>query len=169
MADMSPVWLLDVDGVINANRPGWGGQPMREQVWSRFDGNPYLLQWAPALVDRIRTLHLDKTVEVRWCTTWCPEVDQLERLWSLPALRSSLTANPLPRGMECWPLKLAAAVEVLAEGRPLIWTDDEAIPMAGPARDALTSAGRTLLIAPRPSRGLQPDHLSLIEAFAASP
>jgi hypothetical protein len=162
-----PVWLLDVDGVLNTVRPGWGGPPRRSLVWSSADNTSYAIRWAPALLDRVRALHDDGKVEIRWCTTWCPEADRLERLWRLPSLARSLDADPMPRGADCWPLKLDAALGVLAEGRRLIWTDDEALPAPGPDRDVLTTGGRALLIAPRPQRGLQPTDLDLIEKFAA--
>jgi hypothetical protein len=161
-----PVWLLDVDGVINTIRPGWRAAPRKSLVWSGADNTSYLLRWSPLLIDRIRAVHTDGRVEVRWCTTWCPEAERLESLWRLPALVRALDADPMPRGAQCWPLKLAAAWEVLAEGRRLIWTDDEALPPPGPARDDLTADGRALLIAPRANRGLQPADLHLIEKFA---
>lgn len=62
-------------------------------------------------------------------------------------------------------MKLAAARAVLAEDRGLVWTDDEAISAHGADYDPLIAGGRGLLIAPRPSRGLQPDDLDRIEAF----
>jgi hypothetical protein len=161
-----PVWLLDVDGVVNTTSPGWGAAPGGSLVWSGADNMSYLLCWAPLLVDRIRALHTGGKVEVRWCTTWCPEAERLEKLWQLPELARALDAEPMPRGPECWPLKLAAARDVLAEGRRLIWTDDEALPPPGPDRDELTADGRALLIAPRANRGLQPAELELIEKFA---
>ena len=65
--------------------------------------------------------------------------------------------------------KLAAALDVVErEGRRLVWTDDDAIPLAGPGLDRLTvRPARTLLVRPAPLRGLQPDHLDVIEAFLA--
>ncbi|MDR7276071.1 hypothetical protein [Catenuloplanes atrovinosus] len=162
----APVWLLDVDGVINAKRPGWGGPPLRREVYSAEDDYAYPIRFAPALIVRIKELIKAEAVEVRWCTTWCPEAYRLERLWSLPPLGSALTRRPLPRGAECWPLKLAAARDVVhTEGRRLIWTDDEALPPPGPDRDALTADGRGLLIAPDSRRGLQPEHLDEIARF----
>jgi hypothetical protein len=161
-----PVWLLDVDGVINTIKPGWGAAPRKSLVWSGADNTSYVLRWSPLLVDRIRALHDGGRVEVRWCTTWCPEAERLESLWRLPTLARALDADPMPRGPQCWPLKLAAARQVLAEGRRLIWTDDEALPAPGPERDELTTDGRALLIAPRANRGLQPADLHLIEKFA---
>jgi len=162
-----PVWLLDVDGVVNTTRPGWGGPPRRTSVWSGADKTSYVIRWAPALIDRIRDLHLAGAVEVRWCTTWCPEAERLERLWGLPPLVRTLDAEPMPRGSDCWPLKLAAARYVLASGHRLIWTDDEALPEPGPVREELTAGGRALLIAPRANRGLQPEELDHIARFAA--
>lgn len=165
-ADEKPVWLLDVDGVLNVTRPGWGGPPLYQRVWSNSDKRSYPMRWSSVLMDRIRGLHKDGAVELRWCTTWCPDADRLEELWRLPRLQRALDAQPMPRGADCWPLKLAAARAVLAEGRRLIWTDDEALPPEGPAREELTGGGRALLIAPRASRGLRPADLDEIEAFA---
>jgi hypothetical protein len=162
-----PVWLLDVDGVLNATRPSGDEQPRWQEVWSESDQIAYPVRWSPGLIKRIRELHLTGRVELRWCTTWCPDADELEYLWDLPPLKRSLTADPMPRGPQCWPLKLAAAREVLADDRRLIWTDDEALPKPGPARDELVADGRALLIAPNPARGLRPEDLDRIEAFAA--
>ncbi|MCM0677649.1 hypothetical protein NCC78_23600 [Micromonospora phytophila] len=160
-----PVWLLDVDGVINANRPGWGGPPRKSQVWSDTDRVPYVVRWAPALIDRIRLLHESGMVDVRWCTTWCPDAHRLEYLWRLPPLARAISADPMPRGPACWPLKLAAARAALAEGRRLVWTDDDALPAPGRLRDELTASGQALLIAPKSNRGLQPEDLDRIESF----
>jgi hypothetical protein len=162
-----PVWLLDVDGVLNASRPAWSATPRHRSVWSHTDQASYPLRWAPELIARIRALHVEGRAEVRWCTTWCLDADELEHLWGLPELERALTADPMPRGSACWPLKLAAARAVLDDGRRLIWTDDDALPKPGPERDELTANGLALLIAPRPHRGLTPADLDRIEAFAA--
>ncbi|MEH1011707.1 hypothetical protein V6U90_01065 [Micromonospora sp. CPCC 206060] len=161
-----PVWLLDVDGVVNAARPGWDGPPRSGVAWSDTDRYEYRLRWAPALVERIRALHRSGLLEVRWCSTWCPDATALERLWQLPPLDRALTASPVPPGAHSWPLKLAAAHQVLATGRRLVWTDDDAIPTAEPVLDAAVNAGRALLIRPSPRRGLQPEDLAAVETFA---
>ncbi|MFY1686902.1 hypothetical protein [Plantactinospora sp. WMMB782] len=164
--ELPPVWLLDVDGVVNARRPGWGRPVRRADVWSETDRCEYPLRWAGALVDRIRTLHASGLVEVRWCSTWCPEADLLERLWRLPALGRALDCDPVPKGELGWPVKLAAARAVLAGGRTLVWTDDEAIPAGDRVLDRAVARGIALLIAPDPGRGLRPADLDAIEAFA---
>jgi hypothetical protein len=158
-----PIWLLDVDGVINATRPGWSAPP--RTAWVYADGERWRMRWAPAMLDRLRQLHAGGAVEVRWSTTWCAWADQLERIWNLPALARAFTA-PLT-GREAADAKLAVARAVLADGRRLIWTDDTEVPRLGPLYDELANGGRGLLIAPAPRYGLQRDHLDAIEAFTA--
>lgn len=156
-----PVWLLDVDGVLNASRPGWGGAPRNGTAYSVGVGYP--MRWAPRLMDRIYALHEAHRVEIRWCTTWCDAADQVERLFGLPRFdrvwSHELTGDAAARA------KLDAARDVLDRQRRLIWTDDTAVPLDGPVRDELTRSGHALLIAPSPRRGLQPEDLDAIEAF----
>ncbi|MGO4258139.1 hypothetical protein [Marmoricola sp. RAF53] len=158
-----PIWLLDVDGVLNANRPGWSERPRQAIAYAA--GEPFKMRWSATLLNKISDLHTTGRVELRWCTTWCPWADQLEQIFGLPPLARSIP-EPMPSS-GAWPdAKVGAARNVLREGRPLIWTDDEAIPPEGPPRDALTNADvPTLLIEPLPNRGLQPAHLARIEQF----
>ncbi|HEX8627100.1 MAG TPA: HAD domain-containing protein [Catenuloplanes sp.] len=160
-----PVWLLDVDGVLNAARPGWRAPPRSDNAYSA--GTMYRMRWAPALLDRIRGLHRADQVEIRWCTTWCSDADQVERVFALPRLDRCWFDDLT--GAAAASAKLAAARDVLAAGRRLIWTDDAVVPTSGPVYDELTAAGRALLIAPSPRRGLQPEHLDAIEEFTTDP
>lgn len=161
--NLAPVWLLDVDGVINTSRPGWSAAPRSGHAYAY--GNSYKLRWAPALITRIRDLHKAGIVEVRWCTTWCAYADQLERLWALPPLGRAFTDDI--NGHTAAEAKLAAARQVLTEGRRLIWTDDTEVPQWGEVHDELIADGRALLIRPKGSTGLQPEHMDAIEAFAS--
>ncbi len=158
------MWLLDVDGVINATRPGWSAAPRRGMAYCLGDG--YQMRWAPGLVRRIREVAAGGDVTVRWCTTWCAEAEQLERLFGLPPLerawREPISAGAAPTA------KLVAARAVLAGGQRLVWTDDDALPGDSAVREALTAGGRALLIAPRPNRGLQPEHVEAIASFLAA-
>ncbi|WP_433076425.1 HAD domain-containing protein [Dactylosporangium sp. CA-052675] len=157
-----PVWLLDVDGVINVKRPGWGAAPLQGRAYAL--GAEWRLRWAPALVQRIRRLHRDGVAEVRWCSTWCAWPGEVERLFKLPGLDRAFGEVP-----DFSVAKLAAARTVLREGRRLVWTDDVEVPEPGPLHDELVRDGRALLIRPDPRRGLQPRHLDAIEAFCTTP
>lgn len=161
--DPRPVWLLDVDGVINANKPGWGAAPRRISCAG------FTIRWAPALLDRIRQIHRSGLAEIRWSTTWCGFPDQLAELSR--ALRVDLPQAFTDRPMsKTWAeVKAEAAVAVLAEGRRLVWTDDDEATVAPDFYPELVPAvagGRALLIAPRSNRGLQPADMDAIEAFA---
>lgn len=164
---MKAIWLLDVDGVINASRAGWSAAPRTKTA---LEGGliPWKIRFAPQLVRRIRVLHESGLVEVQWCTTWCPDATQLEHMFGFPALARALSdADASAKGEVTRSAKVAAALAVLADGRRLVWTDDDAIPELGPERAELDAAG-ALLIAPRANRGLRPEHLEQIETFLRS-
>ena len=161
------VWLLDVDGVINANKPGWGGPPRRATACS--EGTGFVPRWAPALLDRIRTLDRTGMVDIRWSTTWCTDTDELHRLFRIGPFQPAFRDRPANK---TWAeLKVEAALQILDDGRRLIWTDDAEVDVARRLYPQLAEAeaeacGRALLIAPKPNRGLQPEHMDQIEAFA---
>lgn len=158
----SPVWLLDVDGVVNASEPEWGAAPHHGTAHAL--GAPYRMRWAPALVDRIRALHTGGRAEIVWCTTWCAYASQLERLFRLPPLDRAFADAAV--GEQADALKVDAARRVLAGGRRLIWTDDEVVPLPGSELHAeLTRSGRALLIRPRSRSGLTRDDMLAVEAF----
>ncbi len=162
---MATVWLLDVDGVVNADRPGWHMAPFTRTVYA---DRPFKLRWGPPLIPRLRRLHQDGAVELRWCTTWCPWAHLLEQTWGLPELVRTLTDEACgdwsPGRVDAAKTNVARAV--LAAGDRLIWTDDTAVPSSGPVRDELERGGRSLLIRPAARRGLRPAHMDEIEAFA---
>ncbi len=123
-----------------------------------YKGTGWPVKWSPALMARIRSIHLSGSVEILWATSWCGYTDQLERLFRLPALDSVYSMSMDNE------TKLAAAENVVESGRKLIWTDDEAIPFQGPVYDKLMYHG-SLLIAPKPNKGLRPEHLDQIDNF----
>ena len=163
-----PVWLLDVDGVLNGTgRAGWHAPPRTGTAYS--DGVGYTFRWAPQLIQAIRALL--PQVEVRWATTWIDAgTGQVEKLLGLPALpiayppdTARRSTSPDFRSAHLL-AKTRAAVEVVRSGHRLIWTDDDAIPLSGQDRDILDAAG-ALLIAPDTRRGLRPHHLDQIQSF----
>lgn len=157
-----PVWLLDVDGVVNATRAGWSAAPHSGEVFAQ--GIWWKFRWAPPLVAFIRDTVERGRAEVRWATTWIQHTRELEALFSLPELPAAFT-EPADGGFPNGKLQAALTV-VEQEHRPLIWTDDDAIPQLGPFRSRLDQAPHgSLLIAPKPNRGLRPEHVEQIDAF----
>lgn len=161
---LPPVWLLDVDGVINGHphHAGWGDPPKRV--------SPGPVYYEPRLIDRIRAIHAAGMAEVRWCTTWCDfriPLAKLEQALDVEFERA-FTVRPMSK---TWAeLKTEAAVAVLEGGRRLVWTDDDEADVASgfyPVLGEAVADGRALLIAPDSNRGLQPEHLELIEEFAS--
>jgi hypothetical protein len=163
-----PVWLLDVDGVLNAGRPGWGAKP--GQGDASFERMTFRMRWAPPLIARLAAYHRAGVAEIRWATTWVDEIAQIEALMGLPAFPTAFSGLPEGPQFKVPGLKADAALEVVeGEGRALIWTDDDAIPLSGPLLDRLNSAGPPiLLVAPNPRRGLQAADLDRIDEFLAA-
>lgn len=165
-----PVWLLDVDGVINADHPEavWGGPPASGRVLGGND--PFLLTWSPLLIARIREIALTGAAEIQWASTWCTgaATRQLEEMWGLPELTDAFDATG-PRA-DVGLLKYSAALDILESDRRLIWTDDDEVPHRNdpPCDLSMLAASRpSVLIAPHPETGLTPDHMRRIEAFCA--
>lgn len=160
-----PVWLLDVDGVLNANRPSWGAAP--QQALVAAGGGQWKFKFSPHVTGFVRGTVLSGAAEVRWSTTWVPWRADVEAAFRLPEIPVAFTLN----GDEEWrtvdEAKIAAALHVVeAERRPLVWTDDEVVPATGPVRERLESAGvPVLLLAPRSNRGLQPADVEAITEF----
>jgi hypothetical protein len=159
----APVWLLDVDGVLNADYPAWDEEPARDVATA--NGWEYPMTWSPSLVERIKGLHDSGLVEVRWSTTWVSHADELERVFGLD-LKLAFPADEYSISRA----KQGAALRVVDhERRALIWTDDDVVPLVGTLRDYLDDHEvPTLLIKPSFSEGLTPTHIDQITAFARS-
>lgn len=157
-----PVMLLDVDGVLNAFQGGGWGPLRRSKV-----GFP--IRWAPPLIQRLRDLHHDGTVEIRWSTTWCGFPAQLAQLEELFRFHCERAFTDRPMSKTWGDLKVEAALQVLGEYRRLIWADDqeaEAGRRLFPRIAAAEREGRALLVCPDSVLGLQPEQLDQIEEFA---
>jgi hypothetical protein len=148
--------LLDVDGVLNASRAGWSRGPTKG--WAYANSQAWRMQFEPQVMSKLRALNSRPDVRVLWATTWVGDTDQLEQLFRLPALLSAGTESMSHLD------KLAAAMEVLYSGDRLIWIDDEAIPATGKIYEWVDK-GDALLIVPKSSRGLRPEHFDKIDAF----
>lgn len=179
MSDV-PVWLLDIDGVINVpvKTPP---VPWRADQWA-YDrasnrSGSFNIGWSRVVVDFINGLHAAGTVEVRWHTTWQHDAQAVADLVGLAvfpvaeapewAEAGRYVAKALREGLPDWWKVPAALLVVQQEQRPLIWTDDD---IAYDLRTFDKAANfdahqRTLLISPDDRRGLVPKHFRQIRQF----
>lgn len=163
---MKTVWLLDVDGVLNASRSGWSAPP--RTVTAYADGRAFRLRFETKLLMRIKAVHDSGRAEVRWATTWCDHAAELHRVLPFGPFEVAFGKRPISKTYD--EQKIDAALGVLDAGDRLIWTDDSVVPIARrayPQFDRAEMREQALLIAPHSSRGLRPEHMDEIEAFAA--
>ena len=186
--DTRPLWLLDVDGVLNAvtSSPDPAVWPDWRQGTARASGEDWPIRFSPTVAATVRRLHESGLAEVRWLTTWGAEAnDALRALLDLPAFavvapgvapavpaatRDEASAfhgaTAAGRSGEWW--KLSAVRDLLArERRPLIWTDDDLRHEQDAVAWARSQVPRPLLVAPAGATGLTPGHLREIEEFCA--
>jgi hypothetical protein len=180
-----PVWLLDVDGIVNAigRKPDPSVWPRDQWVVGSAQGWPILA--ATPVLDFIRAVHSQNLAEIRWHTTWQETAQgELTDLLGLPLLPvmpcPEFHSNVAPAGGSSlsgdgwW--KLPAALRVVhEEKRQLIWTDDdleiESRRKGGLQGLPLNLSGSesTLLLSPRMSQGLGRRHLRMIAEFLNRP
>ena len=165
----APVWLLDVDGVLNANRPGWGAPP--RQGTAHYGSETFRMRWAPKLMVELVQLHREGMVDLRWATTWVDHIDSVQALFGLPAFPLAFSRLSAAPQVKAPGLKMDAALQVVeTERRALIWTDDDAIDADPLLVPRLRASGQPLLlIRPDPRRGLQPADLQAIAEFIRNP
>lgn len=170
-----PVWLLDIDGVINALARGRVRGSWPRSAWLRTVASaeipgrgPMVLPILAArpVLDFVTQVHRSGAAEVRWHSTWREAaVTELAPALGLPPIPISSAPEWTQRPTGGW-WKLPEARRVLASGRPLVWTDDD-LPVFAHELGDLTTRGDALLIGPDPIVGLTRPELDQIAAFLA--
>jgi len=156
-----PLWLLDVDGVVNALDPGQHAWP----DFTTFRARGFTIRYSPSLLARVAALHAQGRVEVRWLTTWWETANQhLGEAFGLPELVVANTEQEFSARGQWW--KLPVAQRLRAEtGRRLVWTDDD-LTHVDDAVDWVRAQGdEVLAISPNTYVGLTPADLDTIEAW----
>lgn len=178
-----PVWLLDVDGVLNAVQthkpPRSTGWP--DDCWRYLDGlagdATFPIVAAEPVLEFIRAVHEDGLAEVRWLTTWeaGDYIDGLAEALDLPQfpIAGRLTEEAPESGTGWfwwWKLPIAQRVYGETRDRRLVWTDDD-ISYHRPAKQWAASQPRGTLLAlsPNTGTGLIPVHLDKIRRFLEAP
>jgi hypothetical protein len=133
--ELPPVWLLDVDGVLNAVSSKPDGSVWPRNAWLEGVAEGWPIKAAEPVLRFVRDVHAAGVAEIRWHTTWQEAAQgELTQLLGFP----DLPLQPCPEfhsgvnaaggsslGPGDW-WKLPAAHRVLRdEGRRLLWTDDD--------------------------------------------
>lgn len=179
------MWLLDVDGVLNATKTGRDASvwPAWRTGRARAAGITWPITWAPPVMQAIRRVHAAGRTDIWWLTTWLDEANgSLARLLGLPPLPvvprpARSPADRVPHGFlgvqagvpgGWWKLDAARQLLDPYPDRPLVWTDDELAWQGGARAWAQQRRAPTLLVAPDTDTGLAPDDVAAIEAFCAA-
>jgi hypothetical protein len=165
----TPVWLLDVDGVLNAvtSEPDLAVWADYRSGYATARGRRWPITWSPTVVEAVRTAHRSGAAEVLWLTTWEEDANgDLADLLGLPRLplagRADRTTDEPARGW--WKLQVARRVHEQDPSRPLLWTDDD---LAFDTEAGTWISSRGLGISPRTSAGLDAADLDTIASFIA--
>ncbi len=184
-ADDRAVWLLDVDGVLNAAAMGPGSQqwPHWRTGYAMADGSSWPITWAPPVVEAITRVHDSGRAEIVWLTTWLEDANTslghllgLPRFPVLPYPDGDATHGPqgfpgVRAGTPTpwWKLRAARRLLDPQPRRPLVWTDDDLAHEDGARNWARQRLGPALLVAPATDVGLTADDLHAIEEFCVHP
>ncbi len=167
---MTALWLLDVDGVLNAvtDRPSRSVWPDWTRITAQAQGVDWPIWFSPSVVRFICQAQDSGLAEVRWLTTWESEANgQLGQRLGLPSCTVAGFADPCSCGDEgCgeWWKWCAAKAAVAAEpGRPIVWTDDDLRYEVAAKRWA--EAHGVLALAPDPRTGLTPSDLKTVGSY----
>ncbi len=179
-AGTRPVWLLDIDGVINAitKKPDPSVWP-RDQ-WVRttaFSGDD--IEWpilaATPVLDFLRRVHEKGRAEIWWHSTWQHYSVNVGMALDLPewpvldcpefAEQETFIATPLVERERVW-WKFPAVQRLLVQGKRLLWTDDDA-KFQLDFRKKREWEPQALVVAPHETTGLAPRHLRHIDRWLA--
>lgn len=171
-----PVWLLDLDGVVNAASRTFPTHAWPAETWQGIEvedeeGITWPIKAARPVVEFIKGVHEAGRAEIRWHTTWQAHALHVGRQIGLPDFGVQEAPEYKEYGAEGW-WKSPAARRILAEeGRDLVWTDDDAdLELGRDERMELATLGRRLLIVCPDSRtGLCRKHLRRIDKFLHNP
>lgn len=155
MSDI-PIILLDVDGCLNSVCGLWD----MPEHFQEFEAQGFYIRYDPAVVEFFNDLHTSGRAEVRMLTTWYSCLPDLSPSGILPFPAANTDEEFLAGGW--W--KLPVAQRVHAEGRPVIWIDDDII-FEQQARNWIEQENDILAISPKTHEGLTSQHLEEITAW----
>jgi hypothetical protein len=155
MSDI-PIILLDWDGCVNAVCSLWD----MPEHFREFEAQGFYIRYDPVVVEFFNDLHTSGRAEVRFLSTWYSCLPDLAPSGILPFPAANTAEEFLA---ENW-WKLPVAQRVHAEGRPVIWIDDD-LAYEVTARNWIEQEDNVLAISPRTHEGLTDSHLEEISAW----
>jgi hypothetical protein len=181
---MKPIWLLDIDGVLNAV-PFQGNHPWGEMKRVR-NKQGFKLTVSPAVIEFINDVHNAGLVEIVWNTMWQDQANtDFAPLFGLP---TNLTIGGKETHPDDWDFKMPFGYNFMHANpeRRIIWTDDD-LPLSearnvhevanglfeiGNLEDremeSILIAKNRLFIQPETHLGLLPEHIEAISRFILS-
>ena len=189
-----PLWLLDVDGVLNAvtrwpDRSAWSDWASGSAATGAYR---WPIWWSPTVTATVAELHATGVVEVRWLTTWGRHAnEELRELLGLPAFEvagePTRSADPTAGGAAAtsdaashaevagagardpltgrwWKFDVVRALHDAEPDRRIVWTDDDLAFQAG-VRAWMHAHVACLLVAPTAQVGLTSRQLQHIRDY----
>jgi hypothetical protein len=184
-----PLWLLDVDGVLNAVVSEKAKPP---KVWPADSWRDFLadattstyiplifrILVAEPVLDLVRRAHGEGLAEVRWLTTWEEHdlvLTELAPKLGLPEfpIAGRQAENLSPRYSDYswwWKLPIVQRIHAEDPGRDILWTDDD-LSSSRPANAWVKTRpkGQILGISPDSRIGLIPAHVTKITKWLEPP
>jgi hypothetical protein len=164
---VKPLWLLDIDGVINAC-PASGEAPDCWKEWVRKDVVNFAGTWpiliAEEVIAFLNFVHYADLAEIRWHSTWQEESEQVALAFGLPTFEVQACPEAIRNGTVHW--WKFPAVQREARERRVLWTDDDVrhhLPVIERARLRVDHGVK--IICPDAWQGLTPQDLEDIEVF----
>lgn len=166
MSDATPIWFLDIDGVINAVCERFPKGFTDWQVLRSHLG--YRITYSPTVIAELNEVDRQGLAHIYWLTTWCEEAQILAKdigvdEFPLAATKADMVAST---SSSWWKLDVVRAWVAQNPGRRFVWTDDD-LAFDRDAFEFLAAlpAGQALAIAPKTRDGLTFEQLVLIEEF----
>ena len=194
---MTPLLLLDVDGVLNAlsdELPDTSVWPRWQRGYADADGTTWPIVFSPDVVERLKGWHEQGLAEIQWLTTWGHDANgSLRELLGLPELTVAGTYDdadpregaetqtgalshaaaapsaPDPLSGHWWKYDVVQRLRVQSPERLVVWVDDELHPRSSPFRRWAEQQPDLTPVGPDPRRGLTPQDLDGIEQALQRP